>query len=157
MSTLPHPGVIEVGAIWFAGLGFRPAVETPPHRVDHVDPARLVPAPDADAAYHSKYDLPVTLDAADEGHGFGFVAWPSGTPQITAASLAAPAAGPIYGSLRPSPWWPVDPLPPIYPCNCITVPPTQPELPPVAPVPVPATAGLLLLAIAALFIARRKP
>ena len=43
--TTVHP---DAGIVWFAWLGFRPAVWTPPHRHDEVDPPRLVPSPDAD-------------------------------------------------------------------------------------------------------------
>ena len=135
MSTL-HP---DAGVLWFAGLGFRPAVWTPPHRADHVDPPRLVPAPDADVAYlGGKYHAPA-------GHGFGFVLWPD-TPapvaQLTAAELAGPIPGPApftAGPLIPGPWYP----PVDYPCNCIT--PDSPDMPPVAPVPVMADAAVMLL------------
>lgn len=153
MSTLHHPGIIEVGAVWFAGQGFRPAVEIPPHRVDHVDPARLVPAPDADAAYLGKYDLPVTLDAAEEGDGFGFVLWPADSPQITAASLAGPghvASTSFYGAtplLPPS-------SEPRAPC-CIIREPDMPPPPMPAPVPVEASTAALLLCAVGLLFARR--
>lgn len=73
---------------------------------------------------------------APAGHGFGFVLWPG----------TASAAGPII----PGPWHP----PVDYTCNCIT--PDNPDLPPVAPAPVPASAGLLIAAVAAFAIIRRR-
>lgn len=147
MTTL-HPDPV----IWFAGLGFRPAVWTPPHRADHVDPPRLVPSPDADEPLLAKYDAPA-------GHGFGFVLWldtAPAAPQITAASLAGPTPGPaVWHPSTPSqPWWPSEPNQPEWPC-CIIIGP-EPELPPIAPVPLPASAGLLLVAVAALALWRRK-
>ncbi len=145
MSTL-HP--IEVGAMWFPGLGFRPAVWTLPHRHDEVDPPRQVPAPDADVAYAAKYDGPVLVTS-------GSVDWPGALPAVvplTAAGLASDLPGygtPLAsGPLIPGPWFP----PVDYPCRCIT--PDGPDMPPVAPVPLPASAGLLLAAVAALFITR---
>jgi hypothetical protein len=161
MATLHAPATIEVGAIWFPVIGFRPAIEIPPHRHDHVDPARLVPAPDADEPY-SKYDLPVTLDAPAEGHGSGFVVWPAdglSAPQITAAVLAGSnvqnphIARSFYPATPRQPWWPSWPDGPDYPCHCVEVPPVNPPMP--APVPIEAgTAALLGVAIGALFIRR---
>lgn len=122
MTTL-HPDPV----IWFAGMGFRPAVWTPPHRADEVDPARLVPAPDADVAYLSKYDAPLVTASA-----------PVSTPGL-------PWLAPI------TPGWPILPPDVDYPCMCI-MPPVDPVEP--APVPVPASAGLLIAAVAVLMIVR---
>lgn len=74
----------DAGLVWFPGLGFRPAVWTPPHRADEVDPPRLVPAPDADVAYiGGKYDAPA-------GYAWGtWIPQPAAPApsQITSASL----------------------------------------------------------------------
>ena len=155
MSVVASP-YIDAGIVWIGGYGFRPAVWTPPHRADHVDPPRLVPAPDADVAYlGGKYDAPA-------GHGFGFVLWPDtgppASPQITAASLAGPTPGPpVWHPSTPSqPWWPSEPNWPDYPCNCITEPPLNPPLPEPAPVALPASASLLIAAVAAFAIIRRR-
>ena len=141
--TTVHP---DAGIIWFAGLGFRPAVWTPPHRHDGVDPARLVPAPDADVAYlGGKYDDPT-------GYAWGTVLLPATPAQPTTAELAGPIAGTSFpaGPLIPGPW----PSEPEWPC-CAIREPADP-LPPVAPVPVPASASLLIAAVAAFAIIRRK-
>lgn len=141
MTTI-HP---DPGVIWFSGLGFRPAVWTPPHRADAVDPDRLVPAPDADTAYLAKYDSPT-------GYAWGTVLWPvdhAAPGGQVAASLAGPVASFTAGPLIPGPWWP----PVDYPCRCITQPP---DVPPVAPVPVPAAAPLLLAAVVAMALLRRR-
>ncbi|MGN7867756.1 hypothetical protein [Paracoccus sp. 22332] len=143
MTTL-HPDPV----IWFAGLGFRPAVWTPPHRADGVDPDRLVPAPDADVAYLAKWEAP----ADTLGHGFGFVLWPATPAQPTTAELAGPIAGTSFtaGPLIPGPWHP----PVDYPCQCVTHPLVNPPLP--EPVPLPASAGLLLVAVVGLFILKSR-
>lgn len=146
--TTVHP---DAGIIWFAGLGFRPAVWTPPHRHDEVDPPRLVPSPDSDVAYlGGKYDAPADTPA---GHGFGFVLYPdtAAPAQLTAAELAGTIPGPFTaGPLIPGPW----PSEPEWPCCVIREPDTP--LPPVAPVPVPASASLLIAAVAAFAIIRRR-
>lgn len=147
--TTVHP---DAGVLWFAGLGFRPAVWTPPHRHDEVDPPRLVPSPDSDTPFLAKWEAP----ADTLGHGFGFVLWPDAAApaQLTAAELAGVVPGPApftAGPLIPGPWHP----PVDYPCQCVTHPPVNPPLPEPAPVPPPASAGLLLAGMAALFIIRR--
>ena len=132
MTTI-HPAPV----IWFPMVGFRPAVWTPPHRHDHVDPPRLVPDPDADLPMLAKWDAPT-------GYAWGTV-------------IPASLAGPVTAStVQSSPWWPVDPLPPVYPCNCITTPPVNPPMPEPSPVPLPASAGLLLVAVVGLMLWRRK-
>ena len=131
---------------WFPGIGFRPAVWTPPHRADDVDPPRLVPAPDADVAYHGKLDPWDHMPAS--GYAWGTVLPPVPAPQITAASLAGPVVPFTAGPLIPGPWWP----PVDYPCQCIT--PDGPDMPPVAPIPIPASAGLLIAAVAVLMLWR---
>lgn len=145
--------MVDAGIAWFPGLGFRPAVWTPPHRADGVDPDRLIVAPDADTAFIAKYTGP-TIDpyahVPDSGYSWG--TWlPADAPQITAASLAGPVAGPHWPVTPTQPWWPSEPE---WPC-CIIDRPFEP-LPPVAPVPVPATAGLLIAAVAVFAIIRRR-
>lgn len=160
MATLRNPdcplscaSLEEAGVVWFTALGFRPAVWTPPHRNDHVDPARLVPAPDADEPY-SKYDLPVTLDAPTEGHGFGFVIWPGDAMQITAASLAGIMPGPIFASISPGVF---TLFPPVSIC-CDKGTPGTVVVPPVdqpAQVDIEASSATLLLAGIGFLFGRR--
>lgn len=133
----------DAGIHWFPGLGFRPAVWSPPHRADGVDYPRLVPAPDAD----------VPLAKVDPfGHipASGY-AWGTWIPADAAPQIATPST-PVHqtaSTIAIPPYWPPQPT---YPCRCI-VPPV--DVPPVAPVPAPASAGLLIGAVAVLFIIRR--
>ncbi|MBM3606204.1 MAG: hypothetical protein FJX25_16210 [Alphaproteobacteria bacterium] len=151
--TTVHP---DAGIIWFPGLGFRPAVWTPPHRADGVDPDRLIVAPDADTAFIAKYTGP-TIDpyahVPDSGYSWG--TWlPADAPQITAASLAGPAPQPVTPWQPLTPWWPPFwPDGPDSPC-CIVQEPDTP-LPPIAPVPLPAS-GILLACAVGLFLVRRR-
>lgn len=136
----------DAGIHWFAGLGYRPAVWTPPHRADGVDPDRLIVAPDADVPL-TKVDPYAHIPAS------GYV-WGTWIPQPDAPHIAS-QAGPVHqvaSTIAIPPYWPPQPT---YPCNCITTPPVNPPLPPVAPVPVPASGVLLILAVAVLFIIRR--
>lgn len=139
---------------WFPGLGFRPAVWTPPHRADEADPSRLVPAPDADVAYHGKLNPWDHMPADGYAWGTWIPAVDTAAPQVTAASLAGQMPGPIAAPWHPAtptlPWWPV----PEYPCHCIT--PPGPELPPIAPVPVSASGLMLVTAIVALVVLRGR-
>ena len=149
MSTV-HPPLIH----FFAGMGFRPAIWIT-HRDQYGDRPPLIVGDDAPLV--AKWEAPSDTPA---GHGFGFVLWPN-TPapaQLTAAELAQ---GNIKNPDIAHPHWPAGPLipgpwhPPVdYPCNCIT--PDSPDMPPVAPVPVPASAGLLIAAVAAFAISRRR-
>lgn len=66
----------DAGIIWFPVLGFRPAVWTPPHRADSVDPARLVPAPDADMPLLAKFD---PLDVVP---GYAWGTWLPAAPPV---------------------------------------------------------------------------
>lgn len=97
----------DAGIAWFQGLGFRPAVLTPPHRADQVDPARLIPAPDADLAWLC-------------GKG----------PCLDTLKLTYPGGADFYGALAN-------------------------DLSPAA-VPLPASASLLIAAVAAFAIIRRR-
>ena len=152
MSTV-HP---DAGIVWFAGMGFRPAVWTPPHRADQVDQARLVPAPDADVAYHGKLNPWGHMPAAGYAWGTWIPAAETAKPQVTAASLAGQTPGPIAVPWHPAtptpPWWPAPG--PEDPCQCIT--PDSPELPPIAPVPVSASGLMLVTAIVALVVLRGR-
>lgn len=157
MATVHMPTIRDAGVVWFQGLGFRPAVWMPPHRHDHVDPPRLVPAPDADMAYLAKYDAPV-LGMDDAGYAWGTVlptplsaVGQPGGQAITTGHAGILPGTPIHG--RPSwPSWPVPQWPTHPPCHCITVPP---DLPPIAPVPVSAgTASLLIAALLVLALTR---
>lgn len=141
---------VDAGVLWFSGLGFRPAVWAPPHRADGVDPDRLVPAPDADVAYLSKWDAPAA------GYAWGTVLPPvaADAPQITAASLAGPVPGPQpwhpTTPTWPEPWFPG----PEYPCRCVEVPPVNPGPQP-APVPIEAGSAVFLIAAMGALLARR--
>lgn len=140
----------DAGIHWFAGLGYRPAVWTPPHRTDAVDPGRLIVAPDADVPL-TKVDPFGHLPAS----GYAWGTWiPSGGPIPAAEARAAGIPGSELTSARPipTPYWPPQPS---YPCRCI-VPPLNPPLPEPAPVPLPASAGLLLAAVVGLMLWRRK-
>ena len=146
MTTVHQPYIH-----FFAGMGFRPAVQVM-DRNQYGD--RLIWIVGDDAPLEGKTPLDAPADTL--GHGFGFVLWPDtapAAPQITAASLAGVVPGPFTaGPLIPGPWHP----PVDYPCNCITVPPVNPPLPEPSPVPLPASAGLLLVAVAMLMMWRRK-
>lgn len=148
------------GIHWFPGLGFRPAVWTPPHRADEVDPPRLIVAPDADVALIAKVP-PALAPVEPYGHlgNWGTVLSPVTAAQPSAAALAGPVATVPWHPVAapPSPWWPSVPpiwwpvMPPVIdrPCPCI-VPPPGPELPPVAAVPIAASGLMLAVAVAAL-------
>lgn len=157
MATVhPFP---DAPVMFLIGYGFRPAYQPADYIGPRLDCPMWLPAPDADLAYlGGKYDAP--LDAPP-GNGFGFVLWPDtapAAPQITAASLAGVVPGtPVHGT----PWFPATPLipgepEPWFPCCIIETPTFPAPLPPVAPVPVPASAGLLIAAVAVLFIIRRR-
>lgn len=150
----------DAGIHWFPLLGFRPAVWTPPHRADAVDPPRLIVAPDADAAMITK--VPPALDPLEPyGHmtswGTVLPEMPVAVAQPSAAELAGPVATVPWHPVAAPPWWPSVPpiwwptMPPLpdRPCQCI-VPPPGPELPPVAPVPIAASGLMLAVAVAAL-------
>lgn len=142
---------------WFPGVGYRPAVWTPPHRADDVDPPRLVPSPDADEPMIAKMppmDPWDHMPAAGYAWGTWIPAADTAAPQVTAASLAGQTPGPIAAPWHPAtpplPWWPGHE----YPCHCIT--PGGPELPPIAPVPVSASGLMLVTAIVALVVLRGR-
>lgn len=147
---------VDPGVVWFTGLGFRPAVWTPPHRADGVDPDRLIPSPDSDTAYAAKWDASLA-DSTTDAPGYAWGTWlPSApAPQITAASLAGPVVGPQPWTLGAPRWptWPGVLGGSDYPCQCI-VPPVDP-VPPLAPVPVAADAALFLLTALAVLFWRR--
>lgn len=135
---------------WFPGMGFRPAVHVNDYIGPRMDCPAIIPAPDADVAYlGGKFDAYAHLPAS--AYTWGTVLPPIPAAQVTAPALAGPVASAPFtaGPLIPGPWWP----PVDYPCRCIT--PDSPDMPPIAPVPVPASAGLLIAAVAVLFIIRR--
>ena len=145
---------VDAGVQWFHGLGFRPAVLTPPHRADQVDPARLVPAPDADLAYSQKFDPFGHMPATGYAWGTWIPASPA-TATLTAADFAGPVTGPVTGPITagpliPGPW----PSEPEWPCCVIREPDTP--LPQPAPVPLEASAPFLIAAVAAFAIIRRR-
>ena len=148
---------VDVGVQWFHGLGFRPAVLTPPHRADEVDYPRLVPAPDSDVPFMAKWEA---LEPFLPSEGYAWGTWipapVTDAPQITAASLAGPVAGPSvwHPSTPPQTWWPSEPNEPWFPC-CIVREPFEP-LPQPAPVPLEASAPFLIAAVAAFAIIRRR-
>ena len=150
----------DAGIHWFPGLGFRPAVWTPPYRADGVDPPRLVPSPDADVPMIAKVppmDPWDHMPAAGYAWGTWIPAPATGAPQVTAASLAGPIPrAPVYVRPgTPGTWLPGSG--PDHPCHCIvTPPPPGPELPPIAPVPLSASGLMLVTAVVALLIAQRR-
>lgn len=125
MTTLHAPAAIEVGAIWFPVLGFRPAIWTPPHRADEVDPGRFVPAPDADEPMLAKYDGAIA--------GYAWGTWLPSVPLGPGAGIASLPVNPgaVVSSAPPipDPWWTSQPT---YPCRCI-----EPPIEPIPPMPVP--------------------
>lgn len=143
--TTVHP-FTDAPVMFLVGYGFRPAHMPADYVGPRMDCPMWLPAPDADAAYLAKYDAPAS------GYAWGTVL-PSDTapiaPQITAASLTDTVTA-VSATPHPSQWWPVDPLPPVGPCCVIREP--EPELPPVAPVPLPASSGLLLAGLALLWL-----
>lgn len=125
---------------WLDGTGFRPVIWAS-HRADGVDPQRPVAAPDADLAYLGKLDAPLTPPLTSDG-------WVLATPDG-----AGPADAPTFGTTTPGGWLPV--------CclgggseTPVIVTPDNP-LPPIAPVPLPAS-GWLMVAIVGLALIKRN-
>lgn len=143
---------VDAGVQWFVGMGFRPAVWTASHRADEVDPVRLVPAPDSDVPFMAKYDA---LEAVLPSEGYTWGTWlpQPATPvaQVTAAGLTANVPATPYSATPPEWDWGT----PDWqgPC-CIETGPFEP-LPEPSSVPLPASAGLLLVVVAALALLRR--
>ena len=153
MSTV-HP---DAGVLWFAGLGFRPAVWTPPHRADGVDYPRIVPAPDSDVPFMAKYDA---LEAHIPASGYAWGTWIPAPQPVTPS--AASLAGVVPGTpVTVTPWFPATPLipgepEPWFPC-CIIETPTFPAPPMPAPVAVEAHSLLLLVsALAFVVVVKRR-
>ena len=150
----------DAGILWFVGMGFRPAVTTPPHRADEVDYPRIVPAPDSDVPFMAKYDA---LEPFLPSEGYAWGTWiPAAAPAVSvlaagpilSAAPAAPAGPSVWHPSTPSqPWWPSEPNEPWFPC-CIVREPFEP-LPQPAPVPLEASAPFLIAAVAAFAIIRR--
>lgn len=138
----------DAGIHWFPSLGFRPAVWSPPHRADGVDPDRLIVTPDADVPL-TKVDPYAHIPAS----GYAWGTWiPSGgsIPAAEARAAGIPGSELTSAPPIPDPWWPPQPT---YPCRCI-MPPI--DVPPVAPVPVPASGVLLIVALVGLGIIRGR-
>lgn len=143
---------VDAGVQWFPGLGFRPAVWTASHRADQVDPARIVPAPDADIAYSAKFD-PFGHMPSD---GYAWGTWIPSSPISPSASLDAPTQEASHDQSLSFTSGPVPTYEPDWPDICCVIREPADPLPPVAPVPLPASASLLIAAVAVLFIIRRK-
>ena len=139
---------------FFPGQGFRPAIYLNDFIGPRLDCPLIVPAPDADIAYSAKFEPFGHMPAS----GYAWGTWiPAAAPAATAetvlsAATAGPAAAPPFsaGPLIPGPW----PSEPEWPC-CVIREPDAP-LPPVAPIPTPASASLLIAAVAAFAIIRRR-
>ncbi|VDS07556.1 hypothetical protein PARHAE_00733 [Paracoccus haematequi] len=136
----------DAGIHWFEGLGFRPAVWSPPHRADGVDYPRLIVAPDADVPL-AKVDPYAHIPASGYAWGTWIPADAAAAPQIASPSTQVQQ---VASSIAMPPYWPPQPS---YPCRCIT-PPV--DVPPVAPVPVPASGVLLIVALVGLGIIRGR-
>lgn len=132
---------------FFPGMGFRPGIQVMQRDQYGDKPVWIV---GDDLAYLAKFDPYSVL----EGYGWG--TWlPDATAEATGKPLTAgtaPSAPLVAGTSEwASVWRPIerwDPGP-VYPCRCI-------EVPPVAPVPVPASAGLLLLGLCILVAVKRR-
>lgn len=125
------------------GFGFRPAWQPADFIGPRMDCPMWMPAPDADLAYGGKTP-PAWIDP--------YAAVPSDLMVlIEGAAASAPAA---LVSASTMTWWPLDPLPPVYPCRCVTVPPVDPGPQP-APVSVEAGAGAFLLVAIGILFARK--
>ena len=139
-----------MSVVWFPGIGFRPAIWAS-HRHDDVDPQRPQIAPDADVAYLAKWDGPALT------HPLTNAGWVLDPLPITPHALATPGGiGPTHTAPPLIGGW--------LPCCTIGRPDhpgtpgvTQPEpLPPIAPVPVPASAGFLIVALVMVAAIKRK-
>lgn len=142
---------------WFPLIGFRPAIYLNDFIGPRLDCPLIVPAPDADLAYSQKFDPFGHMPASGYAWGTwipsaGAASEPATPGAMLVSAPLSPGAPFTAGPLIPGPWWP----PVDYPCNCITTPPLNPPLPPVAPVPLPASAALLIAAVAAFAIIRRR-
>lgn len=117
------------------GTGYRPAWQPADYIGARLDCAMWIAAPDADVAYLAKYDLP-PVDPYAPVAGLPLIA----DPIMDASAIAVPPA-PVW----PDPW---------APC-CVIQRPADP-LPQLPDVPVPASAGLLLVGLVALAMVRGR-
>lgn len=138
---------------WFPGEGFRPAVWAKDYIGPKIECILPIPAPDADVAYAAKVP-PALAPVEPWGHlpNWGTVLLPvePDAPQVTAASLAGPvdSATPWHPATPPLPWFPGPDLP------CCVIREPAPELPPIAPVPLPAAGGMLMAGLVVLMLWR---
>ena len=148
--------------LWLPGHGFTPAWQPADFIGPRADCPIWFPAPDADVAYVGKVP-PALAEVTPGGHIPNWGTWlppiEPDAPQVTAASLAVPVDGaapaaPWQPAQPPSPWGPGPG--PDYPCQCVEVPPVNPPIPPIAPVPVEADAALFLITALAVLVWRVK-
>ncbi|MFC3628240.1 hypothetical protein ACFOM8_02135 [Paracoccus angustae] len=109
--------------------------------------------PADNTAFLAKYQPTITpYDFLPTGYAWGTV-----LPPVTVAQVTPPVTGTVPGPVTPwhpaTPWWPSWPDGPDSPC-CIVQEPDTP-LPPIAPVPLPAS-GILLACAVGLFILRGR-
>lgn len=142
-----------MSVVWFPGIGFRPAIWAS-HRHDEVDPQRPQIAPDADLAYLAKWDGPALT------HPLTSTGWVLDPLPITATphALATPGGnGPTHGGFPVTGGGLIGCCTIGRPDHPGTPGVTQPEpLPPIAPVPVPASAGFLIVALMLVAAIKRK-
>lgn len=139
---------------FFPGEGFRPATFANDYIGPRMDCPLIVKV--EDPVYLAKFDPYAPL----QGY-----AWGTWLPDMAQEATGEPLAGAngvqathsAKSAYLPSATifpWPSYPPSPEYPCRCIEVPPIKPLDP--APVPVPASAGLLLLGLCILATLKRR-
>lgn len=131
---------------WFPNEGFRPAKFANDYIGPRMDCPLIVKA--EDQVYLAKFDPLMGLQSE----------WLSEAIQKAQTGDKAPAYTETpEGREWASVWRPIEPWHPgpSYPCHCVEVPPINPPIDP-APVPIPASAGLLLLGIAAFAMLRKR-
>lgn len=126
---------------FFPHMGFRPAVQVM-QRDQYGD--KLIWIVGDDTPYLAKFD-PLM------GMGSGWVSEAIGKAEIGAKALSGVSGH--QDREWASVWRPIEPWDPgpSYPCQCIEVPPIDP-----APVPIPASAGLLLLGVCIIAAVKRR-
>lgn len=138
---------------FFPNEGFRPARYLNDFIGPRMDCPLIVKA--EDEVYLAKFDPYGPLA------GYAWGTWlPNGPGEAIGKAQTAGTGGAATQTAESHNWlpatifpWPSVPPVPTYPCRCITTPP---DLPPVAPVPVPASAGLLLLGLCIIASFKRR-